>query len=55
MLKIRLEYADNEVGTKELEKALKLLEKDFLILNKSKAYANRNNSYKRIYLDVENK
>ena len=55
MLKIRLEYADNEVGLKELERAMKSLEKNFIILNKSKAYSNRNNSYKRIYLNVENK
>ena len=52
MLKIRLEYADNEVGLKELERAMKSLEKNFI---KSKAYSNRNNSYKRIYLNVENK
>ena len=55
MIKIRLEYADNPKGIKELQKALDVLEKDFTILSKSKAYENRNSLYKRIYLDIEEK
>lgn len=55
MIKIRLEYADNERGQKELKKTLDTLEKDFTILNQSKPYKNRNNIYKRIYLDIEEK
>lgn len=55
MLKIRLEYVDNQNGLKELQKALKTLEKNFTILSKSKPYQNRNSSYKRLYLDIEEK
>ena len=57
MLKIRLEYVDNQNGLKELQKALKTLEKDFTILSKSKPYHNRNknSSYKRLYVEIEEK
>lgn len=53
MIKVRLEYADSQNGIEELQKVLDVLEKNFTILSKSKAYANRNNLYKRIYLDIE--
>lgn len=49
MIKIRLEYS----GIEELQKALDVLEKNFIILNKSKPYKNRNSLYKRIYLDID--
>lgn len=55
MLKIRLEYADNRKGLEELEEALKVLEKDFEILYRSKPYTNRNDLYKRVYVEVEKK
>ena len=55
MLKIRLEYADNRKGLEELEEALKVLEKDFEILYRSKSYTNRNSLYKRVYVEVEKK
>lgn len=59
MIKIRLEYADNPNGIEELQKVLDVLvdvlEKDFAILSKSKPYQNRNSSYKRVYLDIEEK
>ena len=55
MLKIRLEYADNRKGLEELEEALKVLEQDLEILYRSKAYANRNSLYKRVYVEVEKK
>lgn len=58
MIKIRLEYADNQNGIEELQKVLEVLVdvlgKDF-ILSKSKPYQNRNSSYKRVYLDIEEK
>lgn len=53
MIKIRLEYADNQKGIEELQKTLDVLEKNFTILSKSKAYQNRNSLYKRIYLDLD--
>ena len=59
MIKIRLEYADNQNGIEELQKVLDVLvdvlEKDFTISSKSKPYQNRNSSYKRLYLDIEEK
>lgn len=55
MLKIRLEYADNRKGFEELEEALKVLEKDFEILHRSKPYTNRSGLYKRVYVEVEKK
>lgn len=55
MLKIRLEYADNRKGIEELEEALKVLEKDFEILYRSKPYTNRNSLYKRVHVEVEKK
>ena len=54
MLKIRITY--NREDEKELEKAIKKLEKNFDILNKSRIYKGRGESkYNNIYLDVENK
>ena len=44
LIKIRLEYADNERGQKELQKVSDILEQDFNILN---------NIYKRIYVDIK--
>lgn len=55
MIKIRLEYADNQNGIEELQKVSDVLEKNFTILSKSKPYQNRNSSYKRLYLDIEEK
>ena len=55
MIKIRLEYASNPKGIEELQKTLNILEKDFIILSKSKAYKNRNSLYKRIYVEIEEK
>ena len=42
MLKIRITY--NRNNPKELEEAIKKLEKDFTILNKSKVYEGRGES-----------
>ena len=54
MLKIRITY--NREDEKELEKAIKKLEKNFDILNKSRIYKGRGESkYNNIYLDVETK
>ena len=54
MLKIRVTY--NREDKEELEKAMKKLEKDFNILNKSRGYEGRGQSkYNNVYLDVENK
>lgn len=61
MIKIRLEYADNQNGIEELQKVLEVLVdvlgKDFTILSKSKPYQNRNknSSYKRLYVEIEEK
>ena len=61
MIKIRLEYADNQNGIEELQKVLEVLVdvlgKDFTILSKSKPYHNRNknSSYKRLYVEIEEK
>ena len=40
---------------KELQKASDILEQDFNILSKSKAYQNRNSLYKRLYVEIEEK
>lgn len=56
MIKMRLTFVDTAKGNKELDKALKEIEKSFDILNKSKVYKGRNGSqYSNIYLDVEEK
>ena len=55
MIKVRLEYADSQNGIEELQKVLDVLEKDFTILSKSKAYVNRNSLYKRLYVEIEEK
>lgn len=53
MLKIRLEYVDNPKGQWELEKLIDVLEEKYIVLSRSKSYTNRNNLYKRIYVEVE--
>ena len=50
MLKIRVTYANE----KELEKALKVFEEQFEVLQVSNAYAGRRKSkYSNVYVDVE--
>ncbi len=53
MIKIRLEYVDNPKGQWELEKLIDVLEEKYIVLSRSKSYTNRNNLYKRIYVEVE--
>lgn len=52
MLKVRITFANNE----ELEDLIESIERDYIILNKSRIYAGRNESkYSNIYLDIEKK
>lgn len=51
MLKIRITF--NKNNESELEKAIEILEKEFEVLDISKAYDNRNSSYSRVYADIE--
>lgn len=54
MLKIRITYSRED--ERELERALKKIEKEFNVLSKSKPYRGRGESkYNNVYLDVENK
>lgn len=54
MLKIRITYADNNKGNEELTEAINILNKQFDVLNQSRAYAGRGNSiYSNIYVDVD--
>lgn len=54
MLKIRITYSRED--EKELERALKKIEKEFNVLSKSRAYRGRGESkYNNVYIDVENK
>ena len=55
MIKIRLEYADNRKGLEELGEVLKVLEKGFEILYRSKPYTNRSSLHKRVYVEVKKK
>ena len=56
MLKLRLRFIDDEEGRKELDMALKKIEKEFDIISKSKSYPDsRGSKYSRIYLDLRNK
>ncbi|MGM9533714.1 MAG: DUF3970 family protein [Intestinibacter sp.] len=51
MLKVRITYSSK----KELDKALKKLQKEFRVLSISKEYKGRGKSqYSNIYLDIEN-
>ena len=54
MLKLRITFADDEEGNKELEKFIKNIEKENKILNISKPYRGRGKSiYSNIYIDVK--
>lgn len=56
MIKIRATFIDTNEGSKELEKAIKNIEKNFYILNKSKVYKGRNGSrYNNVYIDIQEK
>lgn len=55
MLKLRLYFIDDYEGRKEIDIALKKIEKEFDIISKSKEYKDRGSKYSRIYLDLKNK
>lgn len=54
VLKIRITF--DRKNKKELDAAIRKIEKYFRVINKSDVYNNRNQSdYARVYIDVENK
>ena len=54
MIKVRLTFADNDKGNKELQKVISNLEKSFDILSQSDVYKGRGkNSYSNVYIDLE--
>lgn len=54
MLKIRITF--DIKNKKELDAAIRKIEKHFRVINKSDVYNNRKKSdYARVYIDIENK
>lgn len=52
MLKVRITFANSE----ELKDLMEDIERDYIILNKSRVYSGRGESkYSNIYLDIEKK
>lgn len=49
MVKVRISYSSEE----EKDKLINILSKSHKILSISKAYKNRNNDNKRVYVDLE--
>ena len=56
MLKLRLRFADDEEGRKELKEAIKKIKKEFDVIYESGEYKDRGQSkYARIYLEIKNR
>ncbi len=55
MLKVRLTFEDIKDGSNiEIERFLKFIESEYVILNQSKVYKGRGNSkYSNLYLDIK--
>lgn len=54
MIKIRLTFIDTREGRSELAGAIKILNDNCIVLNRSKVYKGRGTTkYSNIYLDIE--
>lgn len=56
MIKVRLTFVDTREGHSELTGAIKILNDNCIVLNKSKVYKGRGTTkYSNVYLDIESK
>ncbi len=54
MIKVRLTYSDTQEGIRELTRAIKILDDNFVVLHQSNVYKGLETSkYNNIYLDIE--